>query len=129
MLDVFSKFKIEGKFDEAISKDQMSTLSLFEAAQLRITEEAILDEALAFTTSHLNAMAKSSNLESRLLSRQIMHALEQPLHKGLPRIEAKHFISFYEEDPSRNDLLLKFAKLDFNLVQMLYKQELSQVKR
>ncbi|XP_063938172.1 valerianol synthase TPS8-like [Daucus carota subsp. sativus] len=127
--DIFSKFKIEGKFDEAISKDQMSTLSLFEAAQLRITEEAILDEALAFTTSHLNAMAKSSNLESGLLSRQIMHALEQPLHKGLPRIEAKHFISFYEEDPSRNDLLLKFAKLDFNLVQMLYKQELSQVKR
>lgn len=58
-----------------------------------------------------------------------MHALKQPLHKGILRIEAKHFIYFYEDSPSRNDALLKFAKLDYNLVQMLYKQELAQVNR
>lgn len=87
----------------------------------------MLDDALAFTTSHLKLMAKS--LDSGSLARLVRRALEQPLHKGIPRIEAKHFIFSYEESPFKNDVLLKFAKLDYNLVQMLYKQELSQVKR
>lgn len=105
----------------------MGLLSLYEAAHLRTHGEALLDEALAFTTYHLKSMAKS--LDSGLLARQVRRALEQPLHKGIPRIEAKHFILFYEESPFKNDVLLKFAKLDYNLVQMLYKQELSQIIR
>ncbi|KAL7113439.1 hypothetical protein ACP275_04G060500 [Erythranthe tilingii] len=35
----------------------------------------------------------------------------------------------YEKDESRNDLLLKLAKLDFNYVQNMHKQELSQLSR
>lgn len=35
------------------------------------------------------------DLDLGSLRRQIVHALELPLHKDLPRIEAKHFISFY----------------------------------
>nr|AZL40028.1 guaiene synthase [Thapsia villosa var. laciniata] len=122
--EIFNKYKeIDGKFSEAITRDPMGLLSLYEAAHLRTHGEALLDEALAFTTYHLKSMVKS--LDSDSVARLVMRALEQPLHQGIQRMEAKHFICYYEECPSRNDVLLKFAKLDFNLLQMLYKQELS----
>ncbi|KAK1381837.1 Valerianol synthase TPS8 [Heracleum sosnowskyi] len=126
--EIFNKYKeADGKLSEAITNDPAGLLSLYEAAHLRIHGEAVLDDALAFSTSRLKSMAKS--LDSGSLARQVRRALEQPLHKGIQRIEAKHFISFYEESTYKNDVLLKFAKLDYNLAQMLYKQELSQVKR
>lgn len=125
--DVFSKFKASnGKFDEALAGEAMGMLSLYEATHVRIHGEEILDEALAFTACHLEKMVADLN---SALAKQVRHALDQPLHKGIPRVEAKHFISFYEEDPSKNELLQRFAKLDFNLVQMLHKQELSQLIR
>ncbi|KAL8091203.1 hypothetical protein AgCh_040340 [Apium graveolens] len=124
--EIFNKYKeIDGKFSEAITRDPEGLLSLYDAAHLRTHGEAVLDEALDFTTYHLKSMVKS--LDSDSLAKQVKHALEQPLHRGMSRLEAKHFILYYEGNPSRNDVLLKFAKLDFNLVQMLYKQELSQL--
>ncbi|KAL8091204.1 hypothetical protein AgCh_040341 [Apium graveolens] len=126
--DILNKYKDnDGKFSEAVTRDPEGLLSLYEAAHLRTHGEAVLDEALDFSTSHLKSIAKS--LSPGSLAKQVKRALEQPLHKGIQRIEAKHFILFYEESPSRNSILLKFAKLDFNLVQMLYKQELSLVNR
>ncbi|XP_059643780.1 valerianol synthase TPS8-like [Cornus florida] len=125
--DVFIKFKDNnGKFNENLTRDVMGMLSLYEAAHLRIHGEDILDEALAFTTTHLESMVTEL---SPFLAKQVMHALKQPLHKGLPRSEARHYISVYEEDASKNDLLLKLAKLDFNLVQLMHKQELCHVSR
>ncbi|KAL0300335.1 UNVERIFIED_CONTAM: Gamma-cadinene synthase [Sesamum calycinum] len=56
-------------------------------------------------------------------------ALEQPLHRGVPRVEARYYISFYEMDESKNKILLKLAKLDFNYLQNLYKKELHDLSR
>ncbi|XP_059623571.1 valerianol synthase TPS8-like isoform X2 [Cornus florida] len=126
--DVFNKFKDgDGKFNENLTRDVMGMLSLYEAAHLRIQGEDILDEALAFTTTHLESMVTREL--SPLLAKQIMHALKQPLHKGIPRLGARHYISIYEEDSSKNELLLKFAKFDFNLLQLMYKQELCHISR
>ncbi|KDO56474.1 hypothetical protein CISIN_1g047694mg, partial [Citrus sinensis] len=63
------------------------------------------------------------------LAKHINDALEQPLHMGVPRIEAHKFIPFYEHDDSKNDTLLKFAKLDFNRVQLPHQQELAYITR
>ncbi|KAL8091193.1 hypothetical protein AgCh_040338 [Apium graveolens] len=124
--EIFNKYKeVDGKFSEALTRDPEGLLSLYEAAHLRTHGEAVLDDALDFTRYHLKSMVLSLDCDS--LAKQVKHALEQPLHKGIARMEAKHFILFYEESPSKNNVLLRFAKLDFNLVQMLYKQELSQV--
>ncbi|KAL8055495.1 hypothetical protein ABFX02_04G059400 [Erythranthe guttata] len=131
--NVFDKFKGEGNksFKETLESDGKGLLSLYEAAHLRIHGEQILDEALAFTTHHLNLMLQDPKLllESPLLVEQVKRALQNPLLRGVPRIEARHYISFYEKDESRNDLLLKLAKLDFNYVQNMHKQELSQLSR
>lgn len=125
--DVFNKFKDEkGSFEESLTKDVPGLLSLYEASHVRIHDDKILDEALAFCTTHLNGMVDQL---SPPLADQVAHALHQPMHKGMPRVEARHYISIYEKDPSCNKTLLKFAKLDFNLLQTLHQKELKDLRR
>ncbi|XP_070035760.1 viridiflorene synthase [Nicotiana tomentosiformis] len=126
---IFSRFQdANGKFKESLSlsNDAKGLLSLYEASHVRTHGEDILEEALAFATAHLEFVAPP--LKSPL-SKQVTHALDQSLHKSIPRVETRYFISIYEEEELKNDVLLRFAKLDYNLLQILHKQELSQVSR
>eukprot|EP00262_Sarcandra_glabra_P005167 TRINITY_DN1649_c0_g1_i3.p1 TRINITY_DN1649_c0_g1~~TRINITY_DN1649_c0_g1_i3.p1 ORF type:complete len:347 (+),score=48.21 TRINITY_DN1649_c0_g1_i3:645-1685(+) len=43
------------------------------------------------------------------------------------RLEARHYISAYQEDEKRDDILLELAKLDFNLLQSLHQRELKEI--
>ncbi|XP_049379108.1 probable 5-epi-aristolochene synthase 4 [Solanum stenotomum] len=128
--DFFSKFQDgNGKFKESRASDDdvLGLLSLYEASHVRTHGEDILEDALVFSTTHLESATPHLNSP---LKEQVTHALEQSLHKGTPRIETRFFISsIYEKDESKNDALLRFAKLDFNLLQMLHKQELAEVSR
>lgn len=100
---------------------------MYEASHVRTHADDILEDALAFSTIHLESAAP--HLKSPLRE-QVTHALEQCLHKGVPRVETRFFISsIYEKEQSKNDVLLRFAKLDYNLLQMLHKQELAEVSR
>ncbi|KAL0358526.1 UNVERIFIED_CONTAM: Gamma-curcumene synthase [Sesamum angustifolium] len=124
---VFDKFTDkEGKFKEDLSSDTEGLLSLYEAAHARIHGEGILEEAVAFTTHHLSRILPQ--LESPLKDK-VKRALEQALHRGVPIIETRIYLSLYERDESRDDLLLKLAKLNFSFLQNLYRKELSQVSR
>ncbi|KAG5546354.1 hypothetical protein RHGRI_018511 [Rhododendron griersonianum] len=126
--DVFNKYKNnKGKFQESVAGDVRGMLSLFEATHLRVHGEDILDEALTFTTTHLNSALP--NLSKNPLAAQVVHALNQPIHKGLTRLEARCYFLFYEQDDSHNKTLLDFAKLDFNLLQKLYQRELGEITR
>nr|XP_011458432.1 PREDICTED: (-)-germacrene D synthase-like isoform X2 [Fragaria vesca subsp. vesca]XP_011458435.1 PREDICTED: (-)-germacrene D synthase-like isoform X2 [Fragaria vesca subsp. vesca] len=126
--DMFNKFKdCDGKFDESLHHDVAGLQSLYEATHLRVRGEDFLEEALAFTTTHLQSAA---NRLSPPLSKQVRHALNQPLRKGLPRLEARHYMSLHQElHGSRNHVLLRFAKLDFNLLQQVHQKELSDIAR
>uniref|UniRef100_A0A7N2MBQ2 Uncharacterized protein n=1 Tax=Quercus lobata TaxID=97700 RepID=A0A7N2MBQ2_QUELO len=125
--DVFNKFKDEdGQFKECLTSNVEGMLAFYEATHLRVHGEDILDEALEFTTTHLKLTA---SLIGNLLAAQITRALKQPLHKGIPRLEARRYISVYEQDASHNKVLLKLSILDFNLVQSLHKEELSDITR
>ena len=115
-----------GKFKESIKSDTKGMLSLYEASYLRTHGDTILDDALAFTTATLKSMV--SNLRSPL-KKQVERALVQPLHLGIPRLEAHSYITMYEEQEHRNETLIKFAKLDFNLLQIFHREELQQVSR
>ncbi|KAM7486223.1 hypothetical protein LguiA_002232 [Lonicera macranthoides] len=127
--DVFNKFKnSEGKFKESLISDMQGLLSLYESAHLRVHEEYILDEALEFTTAHLKQMLNS--LSSNTLSAsQVVYALNMPIHKGLTRLDARHYIPIYQQDISHNKTLLKFAKLDFNVLQKVHQRELGDITR
>ena len=99
---------------------------MYEATHLRVHGENILDEALAFTTSHLESVAKQV---CSPLAEQVKHALVQPIHKGLERLEARHYIPIYQGESSHNEALLTFAKLDFNGLQKLHQKELGDISR
>ncbi|PRQ31630.1 putative lyase [Rosa chinensis] len=125
---VFNKFKNgDGKFKEALLNDVPGLLSLYEATHLRTHGEDILDEALTFTTTNLESTTHRGLSPS--LSKQVTHALHQPLWKGLPRLEARHYMSIYQERDSHDETLLTFAKLDFNLLQQVHQKELSEITR
>ncbi|XP_074364107.1 sesquiterpene synthase Cop-like [Apium graveolens] len=124
--DVFNKFKDEstGIFKESLNKDVDGLLSLYEATHLRVHGEDILEEALAFTTSHLESL--KSQLKDPLAT-HVIRALEIPLWKSVNRVEARHYISLYGEDDSHSKTLLCLAKLDYNLLQKLYQCELGKI--
>ncbi|CAL5439955.1 unnamed protein product [Camellia sinensis] len=125
--DVFNKFRdSNGQFKETVSNDVKGMLSLYEATYLKIRGEGFLDEAHAFTIAQLGSLVGGPHLSSDL-AEQVMHALKQSIHRGFPRLEAKHFISFYEKDASRNETLLRLAKLDFNQLQLSHREELCHI--
>jgi hypothetical protein len=107
-------------------------LSLYEASHLRVHKEDILEEALVFTTTHLES-AKDNACYPVQLREQITQALARPLRKSLDRICAKRYMSIYQDahhaSHKQNEALLKLAKLDFNLVQSLHKKELCEITR
>ncbi|KAL5791033.1 hypothetical protein ACOSQ2_005921 [Xanthoceras sorbifolium] len=126
--DKFNKFKDdEGNFKESLASDVLGMLSLYEAAHVGVHGEDILDEAIAFTTAHLQSMV--TQLTNPQLAEQVIHDLRQPLQRGVPRVESRRYISVYQDEDSHNQALLKLAKLDFNLLQSLHKKELSEICR
>ncbi|GLU23523.1 hypothetical protein SLE2022_395210 [Rubroshorea leprosula] len=128
--EVFKKFvDKKGKFKADLVNDVTGVLNLYEAAHFGIQGEDILDEALAFTTSSLESIATQKQISTQLIE-QITHALNRPIQKSFPRTEAKRYISFYSQDDhfaSRQGALLRFAEIDFNMVQALHQQELSRI--
>ncbi|MCE0482206.1 hypothetical protein HAX54_040707 [Datura stramonium] len=87
----------------------------------------ILEDALDFSTTHLESTAP--NLNSPLIE-QVKHALEHSLRWAFLVLRTGSLShQSTEKEQLKNDLLLRFAKLDFNLLQMLHKQELAEVSR
>ncbi|KAF3437664.1 hypothetical protein FNV43_RR20420 [Rhamnella rubrinervis] len=126
--DVFNKFKDDnGKFKGSLNTDVRGMLELYEAAQLSVRGEEVLDEALDLTTTQLKAIAPS--IKQYPLAAQVSRALKQKLRCGIPRLEAKHFMSIYQHMASHNKALLKLAKIDFNLLQSLHRKEISMLSR
>ncbi|KAG5601086.1 hypothetical protein H5410_032456 [Solanum commersonii] len=126
--NVFKKFtEQDGKFKEMLTNDVKGLLSLYEASHLRVRDEEILEEALTFTTTHLKSIV--SNLSNNSLKVEVTEALSQPIRMTLARMGARKYISIYEINDAHNYLLLKFAKLDFNMLQKFHQRELSELTR
>lgn len=128
--DVFNKFKDEeGTFKASLTSDVRAMLSLYEAAHLRLHGEEVLDEAISFTITHLRHSLMEIGHTSPHLSEKVMWALNRPVHKTIPMLESRHYISIYPKEDSHNKTLLKLAELDFNLLQALHQKELNSIAR
>ncbi|KAK9155479.1 hypothetical protein Sjap_002959 [Stephania japonica] len=128
--DIFNKFTDEnGTFKSSLVGGIKGLLSLYEAAHLSVHGEVILDDALSFTTTCLTRSTENLSSPISHLQRQVQHALEQPLHRGMPRLEARTYISFYQDMDEKNLSLEKLAKHDFNLVQSWHRKELSNISK
>lgn len=97
-------------------------LSLYEASHLSYQGETILDEARAFTSTHL--MDIKENVDP-ILHKKVEHALEIPLHWRLEKLEARWYTDIYMREDGMNSTLLELAKLDFNIMQATHQKNLS----
>ncbi|KAE8693425.1 (+)-delta-cadinene synthase isozyme A [Hibiscus syriacus] len=123
--EAFNMFKdVEGNFKASPASDVRGLLELYEASHMRIQGDDILEEAISFTKAQLTLSLPALD---HPLSEQVDHALKQSIRRGLPRVEARKFISVYEDIESHNKALLQFAKIDFNLLQLLHRKELSEI--
>ncbi|GJN39574.1 hypothetical protein PR202_gb28699 [Eleusine coracana subsp. coracana] len=121
--DVLLKFKNEeGNFVDA---DTRSLLSLYNAAYLRTHKETLLDEAISFTRKRLEARLKL--LDESPLAKEVSSALDTPLFRKVRILDTISYIPIYAKEAKRNDVILEFAKLNFNLLQLLYCDELKEV--
>ncbi|KAH7576523.1 hypothetical protein JRO89_XS01G0098700 [Xanthoceras sorbifolium] len=125
--DVFKAFMDDdGKFMEYVKTDVKGMLNLYEASYLSFEGENILDEALTFSTTHLNGFKTNLGPD---LSQLVSHALELPLHRRMIRLEARWYIEAYSQRKYVNGLLLELAKLDFNMVQSVLQSDLKDMSR
>nr|XP_010905142.1 alpha-humulene synthase [Elaeis guineensis] len=123
--DVFIKFKeVDGSFKATLRNDVKGLLSLYEAAYLGIPEDNLLDEALNFAKLHLKSM--ESHMKTPLAVR-VLDAFELPLHRRTRRLEAKNYISIYQQDDRRINVVLELAKLDFHILQSIHREEVRSI--
>ncbi|WVZ90845.1 hypothetical protein U9M48_037104 [Paspalum notatum var. saurae] len=117
--DVFANFREEqGSFAANNPRD---LLSLYNAASLRIHGEIILDEAISFTKKCLESIMPWMDAS---LASEIKCALEIPLPRSVRIYEAKSHMSEYGKEAEANELIMELAKLNYNLVQLQYQEEL-----
>ncbi|KAL0799335.1 hypothetical protein Bca101_054510 [Brassica carinata] len=122
--DVFTRFQENnGNFKETLKGDAKGILILYEAAHLRTTKDDILEEALSFTSSHLESIAAGGTCPPHL-SIHIQNALYLSQRWNMEMLVAVKYISFYEQEEDHDEMLLRFAKISFKLLQLQYIQDL-----
>ncbi|XP_044502971.1 isoprene synthase, chloroplastic-like [Mangifera indica] len=125
--DIFKIFiDQEGNYMEYLKKDVKGLLSLYEASYLAFEGEKLLDEAKTFSLTHLTQLNRKID---PIISDLVTHALENPLHQRLQRLEARWYIEVYSKRNDANHSLLELARLDFNRVQLIYKKDLKDLSR
>nr|QSK97110.1 terpene synthase [Curcuma wenyujin] len=123
--DIFNKFKGDnGSFISSLNGDAKGLLSLYNASYLGTHGEIILDEAKSYTKPQLVSLL--TELEQSLAA-QVSLFLELPLCRRMKILLARKYILIYQEDAMRNNVILELAKLNFNLLQSLYQEELKTI--
>ncbi|KAG0456208.1 hypothetical protein HPP92_023996 [Vanilla planifolia] len=126
--DLLQSLKSDYESSELTTEEYVKCiLGLYEACFLAVGGEDEADEAIENLTKHLVKFREKQL--SAFLREQIDHALELPLHWRMPRLHTRWFIDTYEKQENMNPKMLQFAKLDFNLLQSIYKKELKEMSR
>ncbi|XP_037416552.1 (S)-beta-macrocarpene synthase-like [Triticum dicoccoides] len=120
--DVFNKF--QDKQGDFFQSDTNSLLSSYSAAHMRTKGEKVLDKAIYFTKKHL--LGALEHLESPCVE-EVYFALLTPPFRRVRILEARSYIPCYEKEPTRNEAILELAKLNFNILQLLFCEELKEV--
>ena len=125
--DFFNNLKDkEGKVQGKISQDIEGLMGLFEASQLSIKGEDILEEMGNFSSQLLNVW--NTNDDQRQ-ARIVRNTLGHPHHKSLARFMAKSFLSDFQGTEGWINVFKELAKMDFNLVKSIHQKDIRQVSK
>ncbi|XP_027191419.1 (3S,6E)-nerolidol synthase 1-like isoform X1 [Cicer arietinum] len=126
--EVFNKFKNkEEKFNPKLSENINGMINLFEASQLSIAGEDILDEAEEFSMKILKEKLVHLNNHEAMFVRR---TLENPFHKNLTIFTARNnCLGHLYGTNTWFDSLKEVAKLDFSLLQCLHQREIVQISK
>ncbi|KAK2992401.1 hypothetical protein RJ640_000476, partial [Escallonia rubra] len=125
--DVFGNFKDkEGNFDAKLGEETKGLMELYEASQLSIEGEDILEEAANFSSQLLTLrMEHLDHHQARIIKK----TLEHPYRKSLARSNIKNFTRDFDDINGYKSTLQELASMEFNVVQTVHQQELLQVSR
>ncbi|XP_057812515.1 terpineol synthase, chloroplastic-like [Salvia miltiorrhiza] len=128
--EVFDDFKNdEGEFKPSLGEDTEGLQQLYEASFLLTEGDMSLEQARVFSTNLLQKKLDHGEIMDEYLSSLVRHSLDLPLHWSVQRPNARWFVDAYTKRSDVNPILLELAKLDFNIVQASYHQELKVVSR
>ncbi|XP_020233983.1 (3S,6E)-nerolidol synthase 1 isoform X2 [Cajanus cajan] len=125
--DVFDKFtNKEGKFNQNLGGNIKGMIDLYEASQLSVAGEDMLDEAAQFSGLVLKEkMACLDDHEAKFVRK----TLEHPFHKSMAMFTAQDFFGDFHGMNGWLGSFKQVAKLDFSLLQRLHQQEIIQVSK
>ncbi|MED6205009.1 hypothetical protein PIB30_014004 [Stylosanthes scabra] len=126
--DVFESFKDdEGNLKAEIGNDVQGMLSVYEASHLSFQGENLCEMAKGYSVTNLMKIITKEETENKMKEsvRSVLEGL--PYHHSPSIVEARRYINTYHKKEPHNQLLLELAKLDFNIVQSLHRQQLQQL--
>nr|QBP79202.1 monoterpene synthase [Lilium hybrid cultivar] len=124
--DVFQKYRDSQGFKDSLTDDVKGLLSLYEASFLSFPGEQLMEEANKFSVRHLESLTQKVGLD---IEEQVRHSLQVPLHRRMRRLEAREYIDVYQGEEGKSSVLLEFAKVDFNFVQIIHQMELKELSK
>lgn len=122
ILDVLAKFKHEdGNFKGEIAQDVKGLMALYEASQLRIEGEPLLEEAVDFCSNALEDMMPFLDQDEAIM---VKNTLKNSYQRTSSTFMIKSFIKHYN-GTTMSDL----AKLELSKLQLLRRTEVDQISR
>ncbi|KAL9346803.1 hypothetical protein Peur_061656 [Populus x canadensis] len=120
---VFDNFKDnKGRFKQQLSSDIMGLVSLYEASQLSIRGEDVLDEAGDYSYQLLRSSLTHLDYNQ---ARLVRNSLDHPHHKSLASFTAKYF--FNDEPNGWIGELQELAMTEFKRVQSQHQHEIVEI--
>ena len=110
-----------GDFKDALRSDVDALLSLYEAAHVSKCNEDVLNRAVVFTVDRLSYLANGGSLPKPIQNKGL-HALAAPTYRRMKRLQAKLYISIYDDDNEKDHDILELAKLDFHILQQMHRE-------
>lgn len=106
-------------------------LQLYEASFLLTQDEDTLEQAREFAAIilHRKIDDDADQIDDHGLLSSIRAALKFPCHWRIQVPNVRSFIDAYERRPDMSPTVLELAKLDINIVQAQYQQELKEATR
>ncbi|KAG5234825.1 terpene synthase [Salix suchowensis] len=114
----------EGRFKQELSGDIRGLMSLYEASQLSIRGEDLLDEAGDYSYQLLRSSVTHLHYKQ---ARLVRNSLDHPHHKSLASFMAKNF--FNDETNGWISELQDLAKTEFKMVKSQHQLEVSEISK